>query len=144
MTAARRFKLTPPEPSKTQIHEAVAQALAILVLPPCEWSCFPAGHARLPPAAAAALYRAGLKRGWPDFIVIHDGKVFGIELKTRTGRLSRTRTVRTKRGALRVIEGQEDVHPRLAMTGMRIAVCTSVDAVIDTLRGWQIPVLRCN
>lgn len=28
MTAAKRFKLTGPEPSETQIHEAVAQALA--------------------------------------------------------------------------------------------------------------------
>jgi hypothetical protein len=137
-TKPRRFRLTPPTPSESALHESVAQALTLLVMPGCEWACYPAGHIRLPPAAAAALHRAGLKRGWPDFILVH-GRVYGIELKVPGGKLSKTRTVRTRRGSLRILEGQEDVHPRLHAAGMTIAICSSVEAVVETLRGWSIP-----
>jgi hypothetical protein len=48
--------------------------------------------------------------------------------------------VRTKRGALRVIEGQREVFPRLLEAGFAgLAVCRSVDEVIDQLRAWGIP-----
>jgi hypothetical protein len=140
MTAtAPRFKLTAPTVTETQIHEAVADALRILVLPPCEWTCFAAGHVQLPPSAAAALYRAGLKRGWPDFICLHDERIYGIELKIPGAKLSKTRTVRTRRGTLRLVEGQEDVHPRLQAAGMTIGLARSVDEVICLLRAWRIP-----
>ena len=125
----RPFRLTPPEPSERQLHEAVAQALRLLILPPVMWTCFPAGHVPLPPASAAALQRAGLQRGWPDLLFIHAGQAFGIELKPAAGKLPRTRTVRTRRGSLRVVERQTDVFPRLEAAGMTLAVCRSVDAV---------------
>lgn len=140
----RPFRLTPPEPSERQLHEAVAQALRLLILPPVMWTCFPAGHVPLPPASAAALQRAGLQRaglqrGWPDLLFIHAGQAFGIELKPAAGKLSRTRTVRTRRGSLRVVEGQTDVFPRLEAAGMTLAVCRSVDAVLAQCRAWGLP-----
>jgi hypothetical protein len=136
----RPFRLTPPEPPERQLHEAVAQALQLLVLQPCMWTCFPAGHVPLPPASAAALQRAGLQRGWPDLLFIHDGRVFGIELKLSAGKLSRTRTVRTRRGSLRIVDGQADVFPRLEAAGMTIAVCRSVYDVLAQCRAWSLPI----
>jgi len=143
MSSTARLRLTPPEPSETELHEAVVQAIDLLVLPPAMVNCFPAGHIPLPPAAAAALFRAGLKRGWPDLLVIHDARVFGIELKKPGCGLSKTRTVRSKRtGALRLVEGQADVHPRLEAAGMTIGLARSVDEVLALLRGWGVPLRR--
>ena len=96
MSSTARFRLTPPVPSETELHEAVAQAIDLLVLSsPAVVNCFPAGHVALPPAAA--LWRAGLKRGWPDFIVIHAGRVYGVELKKPGAALSKTRAIRSGR-----------------------------------------------
>lgn len=137
-----RFRLAPPSASESDLHTSVAKALDALLTPPAIWACYPAGHIQLPPAAAAKLSRAGLKRGWPDLLVLHDGHIFGIELKRPGGRLSKTRTVRTKRGGLRVLDGQEDTFPRLREAGMRLAVCESVEAVLTTLKQWGIPTRR--
>jgi hypothetical protein len=38
-----------------------------------------------------------------------------------------------------VLEGQTDVFPRLTAAGMKLATCDSVDAVLDTLVGWGVP-----
>lgn len=137
MTA--RLRLRPSTVPETELHASVAQALDLLLLPPAVWCTYPAGHIQLPPAAAAKLARLGLKRGLPDILIFHDG-AHGIELKTGDGTLSKTRTVRTRRGALRVLEGQSDVFPRLEAAGMRIAVCRDVRSVLEALTGWGIPV----
>lgn len=140
---ATRFALTPAPISETSIHEAVAQALAVLIPAGAdvEWTTFPAGHIPLPAAAAAALFRVGMKRSWPDVILLHDGRIYGIEIKTVDGELSRTRMVRAKKsGRLRLVEGQRDVFPRLERCGMTIGICRSVDGVIDQLRTWGIPI----
>ena len=110
-----------------------------MVLPPAEWTFFPAGAVPLPPRLAAKLTRMGLHRGWPDFLVLHE-RTFGIELKREGGVLSRTRLVRNKRGGLRQVDGQRDVFPRLERAGMTIAVCRNTDEVLDQLVRWQIPV----
>lgn len=138
VSAAKRFRLTPYVVPEGNLHEAVAQALDLLVLPPAEWTCFPAGSVPLPPQFAAKLTRMGLKRSWPDLLVLH-GCLHGIELKRVGGDLSRTRMVRSRSGALRMVEGQRDVFPRLEMAGMKLAVCTSVDAVLAALSGWGVP-----
>ena len=118
---ARPFRLVAPAPREDDLHEAVAQALAVLVLPPAEWTTFPAGHVKLTGQAAAKLARLGLKRNWPDVLVLH-GVLYGIELKRPGGSLSRTRTVRTRRGGARIVEGQREAFPRLERAGMRLAV----------------------
>jgi hypothetical protein len=138
------MKLTPPRQSETELHKSVARALDMLLLPPACFTCFPAGNVPLPPQFAAKLYLMGLKRGWPDFLVIHDGHVYGIELKAKGGALSKTKMVRTKRGTLKLVEGQSDVFPRLEAAGMRIAVCRSVDEVLAALQAWGVPLRRTS
>jgi hypothetical protein len=81
----------------------------------------------------------GLRRGWPDFIIVHD-RIYGLELKREGGTLSKTRTVRSKRGGVRLLEGQVEVFPRLERAGMVLAVCRTVDEVLEQLVRWQIPV----
>ena len=136
--SAPQFKLTPPVTPEDDLHEAVADALKVLVLPPAMWTALPAGNVPLEPQYAAKLARLGLQRGWPDILVLH-GQLYGVELKRQGGTLSRTRVVRTRRGALRILDGQVDVFPKLVAAGMRIAVCRSVDEVLSALAGWQVP-----
>jgi hypothetical protein len=136
---ARSFRLTSPEPLELDIHEACAQALDKLLLPPAMWCCYPAGAVKLTPAETARLARCGLKRGMPDIFLFYEGLIFGIELKRRGGRLSKTRVGRTRSGAPRVYEGQEDVFPRLREAGMAIAVCRSVEEMLAQVARWGIP-----
>jgi hypothetical protein len=140
--STKRFRLTAPGPSETELHEAVADLLKVGVLLPAVWTCFPAGNVPLEPRFAAKLYRMGLQRGWPDFLVVHDGKVRGLELKKPGEQLSKSRWVRTKRGSLKYVEGQDVVHPQLMDAGMSLAVCWSIDEVIQALRFWHIPLRR--
>jgi hypothetical protein len=136
---SRPFRLN-GDPDEDALHCAVANLLDVMLLPPARWTTFPAGNVKLPPAAAAKLYRMGLKRGWPDILVVHTERIFGIELKTPTGTLSYSRIVRSRRGGPRFIEGQRDVFPLLREAGMRIAVCRSPDQVLSALCAWGIPV----
>jgi hypothetical protein len=134
------FQLTSPIQPEADLHEAVARALDILLLPPAVWAGYPAGqHGELTAGTAEKLQRVGLKPNWPDILVIHGARIFGVELKTIDGELSTTREVRTRRGALRVVEGQADVFPRLERAGMRIAVCRTVDEVLAQLAAWGVP-----
>ena len=135
---ASPYRLIAPVVAEDELHESVARALDLLLLPPAMWTTFPAGSVPLPPQFAAKLSRLGLKRGWPDVLVLH-GQLFGIELKRVGGILSRTRVVRTRSGAVRVLDGQVDVFPRLVAAGMSIAVCRSVDEVLAALATWQVP-----
>jgi hypothetical protein len=134
----RPFRLTAPIPPETDLHAAVAAALDRLLLPPAEWTTFPAGHVPLPPQFATKLARLGLKRSWPDILVLH-GVLHGIELKRPGEKLSRARFVRNRRGTLRFIEGQREVFPRLEAAGMRIATCSTVDEVFAVLDRWGVP-----
>jgi hypothetical protein len=136
MTCA--FRLAAPVVPEDDFHEAVAQALDVLLLPPAMWTTLPAGHVRLTGQAAAKLARLGLKRNWPDVLVLH-GTLHGIELKRQGGKLSRTRQVRTRRGNLRSVEGQREAFPRLEAAGMKLAVCDSLDSVLAQLAAWGIP-----
>ena len=132
------LKLTTLEVAEQSLHESVADLLAKVVLPPAEWSCFPAGSVPLPARFAAKLNRMGLQRGWPDFLVIYE-RIYGIELKRRGGRLSTTRIVRTRRGGPRVLIGQTEMFPRLQRAGMTISVCHDTDEVLAALTGWKVP-----
>jgi hypothetical protein len=133
-----RFKLRAPVIPEQDLHESVADALDKLLMPPAMWTCFPAGSVPLPPQFAAKLARMGLKPGWPDVLVLHR-RLIGIELKRRGGRLSRTRIVRTRRGTLRELVGQEDVFPRLQEAGMVIGVCHSSGEVLTFLAACGVP-----
>ncbi len=137
--SARRFRLEMPEPEELDIHEACANALDRLLGPPAVWACYPAGHVKLAPAELARLQRVGLKRGWPDFLIVYR-RIYGVEAKRLGGVLSKTRIARTKRGSPRVLVGQEEVFPKLIAAGFaEIAVINSVDQMLDALERWQLP-----
>jgi hypothetical protein len=142
MTAAA-FKLTPEAVAERSIHESCCAVLDRLLLPPAFWFSAAIGATKLSPQQAAALSRAGVKRGLPDLLVLspdaHGPRIYGIELKRHKGQLSRTRIVRTRRGSPRILEGQQDVFPKLEAAGMDIAIAHSVDEMLDALERWQIP-----
>ena len=135
------FRLTAPEPPERELQATVAAALDALVCPPAIWFSAAIGATKLTAQQAAALSRAGVKRGLPDILVIAPpaGRLYGIELKLRKGTLSKTRVVLTRRGSPRILEGQEEVFARLEAAGMEIAIARSVDEVLDQLRRWGIP-----
>jgi hypothetical protein len=129
-----------PEPFEVDIHETCAHALDRLLLPPAVWACYPAGIIKLTGAQMARYAALGLKAGWPDLMIGFDG-AWGIELKRRGGKLSKTRITRTRRGGPRIHEGQEDVFPMLLASGMfrAIGIAYSVDDMLAQLAEWQIP-----
>lgn len=139
MTAAD-FRLTEWVPPERSVHEQCAKVLDALLLPPAMWFTYPAGVIKLTKQQAAALTRIGLKRGFPDIWVLYNG-VWLLELKRPGGTLSRTRIVRTRRGAPRILEGQVDVFPRLCATGAvnDIAAIYTVDDMLRQLDQWEIP-----
>ena len=142
---ASPYRLVAPVVPEDALHQSVADALAKLLLPPAVWWAYPAGHILLDGQQAAKLYRMGLRPSLPDFMVLYFALI-GIELKTETGRLSNNRFVRRKRnGALRLVEGQTTVFPRLAAAGMRGPyVCRSVADVLVALRSEGVPVRGCS
>ena len=140
------FRLTHPTvyEQERDLQASCCQALDRLLLPPAFWFSAAIGATKLTPQQAAALARAGVKRGLPDIFVItpmpREGSlILGIELKTRSGRLSKTKIVRTKSGAPRILEGQEDVFLRLERAGMIIEIARSVPEMLDALKRWDVP-----
>lgn len=138
-----RLRLELVTPSENELAESVAHLLAKVLLPPAEWTCFPAGVVPLPKALGTKLSRYGLARGWPDYLILHQ-RLYGLELKTRGGRLSKGYMARTARGGVKWREGQEEVFPRLTAAGMTIAVCRSIPDVLGALTEWQIPMRRLS
>jgi hypothetical protein len=140
---AAAFKLTPETIAERDVHETCAAALDKLLLPPAFWFSAAIGATKLSPQQAAALSRAGVKRGLPDFWFLYRG-VFCVELKRVGGTMSRTQVVRTKRGAPRILLGQEEVFPMLVASGgvQDIAIAHSLDEMLDHLERWKIPLRR--
>jgi hypothetical protein len=136
-----------PELPERELQENTVRVLTALIAPPAYFWSAAIGAAKLTPQQAAALSRAGVKRGLPDLMFLHDGKLRAIELKKAGsgprggggGSLSRTRIVRTRRGSPRILEGQEDVFPKLEAAGMTIEIARSVEEVLDQLQRWNIP-----
>jgi hypothetical protein len=134
-----RFRLTAPAPLERDIHKGCARALDLLLLPPAVWACYPAGATQLSAPQRARYAELGLKRGWPDLLILHGG-LYGIELKRRGGRVSKTTIVHTRRGSPRELLGQEDMFPRLIAAGMtEIVIAHSVDEVLGHLTRWGVP-----
>lgn len=135
----RPFRLVAPVVPELDIHQACAQALDRLLLPPAVWFTYPAGAVKLSPEQHARYSALGLKRGLPDLFVLYGG-LYGVELKRRGGVLSKTRIVRTRRGSPRELIGQADMFPKLLAAGMRdIAIAHSVDEMLEHLVCWGIP-----
>lgn len=81
----RRKPLTPV--SEEILHRHVAQFLDVVIKPPMIWTTIPAGGGGL--IRGAKLKAMGLKKGWPDIIVIAPGPhIIAIELKAKEGKQS--------------------------------------------------------
>ena len=71
----------------------------------------------------AKLKKAGLQAGWPDIQLVYQGRYFGLEVKTQTGRLS---------------PAQLDLHKRLTSNGSSVAVARSVDDALEIIVDWGL------
>ena len=108
--------------------------------PPAVWAPYPAGVTALTPQQFAQYSRVGIKRGWPDLMICYK-RMYGLELKTRRGRLSKTRVDRTRRGSPIERIGQADMFELLIKSGAwgGISVARSVYEVCAWLDEWGIP-----
>jgi len=127
---------------EVDLQAAGAQAFDRLLRPPAMWTAIALGHIELTGQQAARLSRIGLKRSWPDHLIIWPGEVVGIEWKTGDGKLSISRMVHTKRGKPRWVEGQRETFPKLKAAGMKIYVCISVDHALRILKTLNCPMLN--
>lgn len=140
IASSKPFKLSMLEPKERDVHVACKDLLNLCLAPPAVWAAYPAGVTQLSPAQFSQYARFGIARGWPDLMICF-GKMYGIELKRRGGRLTKTRVGRTVRGSPRELIGQEEVHAKLLASGAwgAIEIAHSIDEVCALLDAWQIP-----
>lgn len=68
--------------SEAALHRAVAEYLGWVLQPPVIWTSLDAGAGKMSIKTAQQRKLRGVKRGWPDILVIAPGpNVLGIELK---------------------------------------------------------------
>jgi hypothetical protein len=128
---------------EVDLQAAGHDAFEKLLRPPAMWTAFPAGHLDLTPAQAARFTRIGVKRNWPDHLVLFDSMLIGIEWKKPGEGLSISRIVHTRRGKPRWVEGQRESFPRLTAAGMRGPyVCMTVEHALGILEALGVPMLR--
>jgi len=140
---SRPFRLSAYTADETDLQAAGEMAFSRLFRAPVEWTAFPAGHLQLTGQQAARLTRIGLKRSWPDHLVLYGGKLIGIEWKRPGETLSRSRWVQTRSGKKRWVEGQREVFPRLAAQGMRGPyVCQTVEEALAALEAEGVPMVK--
>jgi hypothetical protein len=72
---------------------------------------------------AGILKSCGVKRGVPDLILIKSGRIFGLELKSPSSRLS---------------PAQEAAHEEMRAAGAEVAVAIGIDQALEQLEQWQM------
>src|SRR6516162_5797775 len=72
---------------------------------------------------AKILVGLGVTPGTPDILLWHDGKSYGLELKSEAGRLS---------------SAQSAMLERLSKAGVVTEVAFGLDAAIKVLEGWRL------
>lgn len=73
-----------PKQSEAQLHRTVAKYLDAVLRPPVIWTTI--GHGGGGRVRGAQLKAMGLKKGWPDILIIAPGpNVIGLELKAAKG-----------------------------------------------------------
>ena len=86
------------------------------------WSHFPAGENRSA-ITGSRLKRMGTARGWPDYLLIHDGGLLAIELKAPKGRQSSEQmafaeSLVERGGQYAIARSLDDVDAALALAGI--------------------------
>lgn len=108
--------------TEAQFHNSVAAYLNAVLDPRVFWTTFPAGGGGR--FRGAQLKRAGLRPGVPDILLFKDGCAYGIELKAAKGSLSGE---------------QKACHMALALAGVPVKTCRTLDDVLFALTEWAIP-----
>ena len=100
----------------------IVEALKKILLNSVCLTAFPSGGGGR--IRGAKLKRAGLVPGWPDIqIIAQDGRYYGMEVKTPTGRLS---------------QAQRSLHKRLEDNGCEVVVVRSVEQAMDAVHDWKL------
>ena len=111
------------------VQNAIAHFLTLALPPEIPWTHIGHGGFTLPVHVAARLKRAGLKRGWPDYIIVWRGAIF-LEVK-------RPRDLISPAG--RPTRDQASLHELLRAQGSIVAVVESVAEVRDVLDVAGVP-----
>jgi hypothetical protein len=118
------FKLTAFVPPEDELHQALYQALRVLLPPDAVFNTFELRNAASV-AEGARRKRLGALPGWPDCAVFYRGKVVLIELKrSRDGHLS---------------PAQQALHPRLAEAGFPVQISRTVEHALAVIEAAGVP-----
>ena len=112
--------------SESEIQIQIVELLKTVLKGDVLWTFFPAGEAgggRSGKVRGARLKRMGLQPGWPDLQFLHKGRYFGMEVKTKTGRLS---------------TAQRRMHSLLEEQGVSVAVVRSINDVLERANEWKL------
>jgi len=105
-----------------QIHRAVAQHLRARGVPGLVWWHTPNGGTR-GKVEGAILKAMGVRAGVSDFIFVHQGKIYALELKADGGRAS---------------EAQMKFLHDIDAAGAFTAMPTGLDAALATIEAWGL------
>jgi hypothetical protein len=105
-----------------QDHRAVVQHLQVRAAPGTYWF-HPANGGGRSKIEGAIFKGLGVRAGTPDLILIRDGRTYGLELKSSTGRLS---------------PAQIAAHDLMRAAGAEVAVAVGLDQAIDQLERWRL------
>jgi hypothetical protein len=109
--------------SEHHLQRCVADFLALALPPDAVFCSIPNGGLR-DKGTAAKLKAEGLQPGAPDLLIVWQGKPFGVELKTDTGRLS---------------QEQQAFSERWTLAGGVYTVCRTPEAVSGFLDAAGLP-----
>lgn len=105
--------------SEQQVQRAVVAHLKVRAAPGTFMFAVPnGGYRRL--AEAKILVGLGVRRGVPDLVGVREGRMYALELKTETGKLS---------------DSQREVLDLMERAGATVAVAHGLDAALRWLEG---------
>lgn len=127
--SARAFRLTAPVVREGPMHRQVADVMRLEIAPAGRvspegvvwFSIDMAAYSGVAPGLRTA---RGCVAGVPDMIVLYQGRVGWIELKSRDGTLS---------------DPQRSMAATLLLSGCRIGVARDADECLRCLDEWEIP-----
>jgi VRR-NUC domain len=111
-----------PRPKEIVLHMAVAKMLRDHALPSWQWCHIPSGEAR-DIRTAAKLKQMGVRRGWPDFLLVApDGAIRCLELK---------------RAGENLTDDQEAFQTWCIAHAVPYSVCRTIDEALAVLDAWS-------
>ncbi len=123
----RPRKTTVARPKEIVLHFAVAKVLRQYCRPDWQWTHIGHGEVR-DIRTAAKLKHMGLKRGWPDFVLVPPfGQLHALELKRRGEKLS---------------EDQEEFRLWCIKHGVPYSIAWTFDEALAALNSWGCLTIR--